>query len=474
VCRQTKDTIAGGTGELISLRDWQSDLIGDLLAAGTDKRRLHRRALIGVPRKNGKSALSASIALADLFFTGPHGGEVYSCAADRDQARIVFGMAKRMVELEDGMADMAKVYRDAIEVPSTGSVYRVLSAEAFTKEGLNPSLTIFDEVHAQPNDELWNVMSLAGGSRVQPLLVGITTAGLITDRRGDPTLCHRLYDYGKRVAAGEVDDKSFFFRWWAAPDDADWQNPDVWAQANPGFDDIVAAEDFESSAKSTPENEYRTKRLNQWVTSKQVWLPEALWSALGVVDRPDDGARVVFGFDGSYSGDSTALIGCTVPDEGELPVLWVEGLWERQAGDADDWRVPVDEVMATVADAMGRFQVAELACDPSLWRSELEQWEAMWGDVVMRIPPTTARMAPACNRFYSAVADGMVTHDGDPVLARHLANAVTKVTPQGTTIVKDGKSSPRKIDAAIAAVMAHDRAMWHSRQAGPKPLGAWV
>ena len=472
MCRQTKDSIAGRSGEPLIMRDWQSDLVSDLFAS-VDGHRRHRRALIGVPRKNGKSALSAGIGLADLFVTGPDGGEVYSCAADRDQARIVFGMAKRMVELEPELTNIAKLYRDAIEVPSSGSVYRVLSAEAYTKEGLNPSMVLFDEVHAQPNDDLWNVMSLAGGARLEPLLVGITTAGVMTDNRGEPSLCHRLFDYGKQVASGEVDDATFFFRWWAAPDNADHRDEGVWKAANPSYGDIVAAADFDSTVRSTPENEFRTKRLNQWVTSKQAWLPVALWDALGVVDPPEPQARVVLGFDGSYSGDSTALVGCTIPDDGDLPVVWVERVWEKQPSDPDDWRVPVDEVMAVVADAMGKYRVAELACDPSLWRSELEQWEALYGEAVQRIPPTTARMAPACNRFYAAVADGMMTNDGNPTLARHLANAVTKVTPQGTTIVKDAKGSPRKIDAAIAAVIAHDRAMWQSKQAGMKPLMAW-
>jgi len=466
MCRQTKDTIAGSVGEDLVIRPWQAELLDSLFARKPDGRRRFRRALIGLPRKNGKSALSSGIALAELFLTGPDGGEIFSCAADRDQARIVFGMAKQMIELEPELKGLCKVYRDAIERPDNGSVYRVLSAEAFTKEGLSPSLTIFDEVHAQPNDELWNVMSLAAGARREPLLLGITTAGVMTDRLGNPSLCHRLFEHGKRVVAGEVEDPSFFFAWWGAPDGADHRDPQVWRDANPGFDDIVAAEDFAAAVVSTPENEYRTKRLNQWVTSAQAWLPTGAWDALDVIDAPPPEARVVLGFDGAYTDDSTALIGCTVPDEGERPHLFVVEVWER-ADKPAGWTVPRETVDAKVDEAMRAWDVVEFAADPPKWESEMERWEERYGDVVVRFDTfSRSRMAPACNRLYAAVTEKALTHDGSEVLGRHLGNAVTKQTPQGTVIVKDSKSSPRKIDAAVAAVIAHDRAMWHATQAG--------
>lgn len=463
LCRQTKDTVAGRVGEPLVLRTWQKQLLGDLLARRADGKRRHRRALIGLPRKNGKSALGSGVALWSLFM-GPEGGEVYSCAADREQARIVFGMAKRMIELEPELAGASKLYRDAIEVPLTGAVYRVLSAEAFTKEGLSPTLTVFDEVHAQPDDELWNVMSLASGARVEPLLLGITTAGVMTDRFGNPSLCHRLWEHGRRVVSGEVDDPSFFLSWWAAADGQTHDDAKVWRSANPGFDDIVAAEDFEASVVSTPENEYRTKRLNQWVTSATAWLPSGAWDALEVGPEPDEGARVVLGFDGSYTDDSTALIGCTVPAEGERAHLFVVRAWESK-DHPPGWTVPRDEVDAVVDSSMRRWDVAEFAADPPKWESEMERWEERYGEAVVRFPTfSRARMAPACNRFYAAVTERTLTHDGSEVLGRHLGNAVTKQVNEGHVIVKDSKSSPRKIDAAVAAVVAHDRAMWHATQ----------
>jgi len=151
---------------------------------------------VASPAKNGKSALAASMGLAGLTMGG-NGSEIYSCAADRDQARIVFGTAKRMIELDEELSSMFTLYRDAIEFKDKGSVYRVLSAEAYSKEGLNPSpLVIFDEVHAQPSWELWNVLSLAGGARADSLLLGITTAGVKTQSNGQDSLCYSLYQYG--------------------------------------------------------------------------------------------------------------------------------------------------------------------------------------------------------------------------------------------------------------------------------------
>lgn len=147
-CRVTKDSFAAPAGSLIIVRPWTRMLIGDLLARRADRRYRHRQALIGLARKNVKSTTGAGLGLAGLVL-GPQGGEVYSCAGDREQARIVFGTARRMVEMDPQLSDLLKLYRDAVEFPKTGSVYRVLSAEAYTKEGLNPSLVLFDEVHVQ-------------------------------------------------------------------------------------------------------------------------------------------------------------------------------------------------------------------------------------------------------------------------------------------------------------------------------------
>src|SRR6266508_4284846 len=194
-CRLTNESVAGKVGEPLVLRRWQRDLVLRLFARREDGRLRHRQALIGMGRKNGKSSLTAAISLADLVL-GSAGGEIYSCAAEREQARIVWGTAKKMIALDPWLNERLRPYRDYIENLETGSIYRVLSAEAYSKEGLNPHRVIFDEVHAQPTRELWDTMALAQGSRPDPLMIGITTPGVRSDTFGRDSLCYELYKYG--------------------------------------------------------------------------------------------------------------------------------------------------------------------------------------------------------------------------------------------------------------------------------------
>ena len=154
----TKDSVAGRAGESLVLREWQKFLVRRVFAGSTGGRFAHRVSLLGLPRKSGKSALGSVLALYGLMF-GPKGGEVYSVAAEKEQARIVFADAKRIIEASPALSAVTKLYRDAIEYPAGSSVYRVLSAESYSKEGLNPSLILFDELHAQKNRELFDLVS---------------------------------------------------------------------------------------------------------------------------------------------------------------------------------------------------------------------------------------------------------------------------------------------------------------------------
>lgn len=452
LCRVTKESVAGPAGELLRLRDWQRQILGHLLARRPDGRLRHRRALIGIARKNGKSGLAAGIGLAGLML-GPVGGEVYSCAADREQARIVFGTARRMVELDSEMSEHLKLYRDAIEFSDKGSIYKVLSAEAFTKEGLNPHLVLFDEVHAQPNRELWDVMALAMGNRVEPLLLGITTAGVRTDSSGRDSLCYGLYQYGKRVVSKEIDAESFFMAWWEPKDpEADHRLEETWAEGNPGLGDIVAVEDFRDSVTQTPEAEFRTKRCNQWVSTATSWFPAGAWAACSTGEHIPVGAEVKLGFDGSFSNDSTGILACT-PD-GHLDVV---DCWERPPNAGQEWRVPIQQVEDTIRQACRKWQVTEIACDPFRWARTMQVLEDE-GLPIVEFPQSPQRMVPATQRFYEAVLNKTLTHSGDPRLARHIDNCVIKTDQRGSRIAKDSANSARKIDLAVCAVMAFDRA----------------
>jgi phage terminase large subunit-like protein len=453
-CRVTKDSIAAPAGAHLQLHDWQRQLIRHLYARRPDGMLRHRQALIGVARKNGKSALSAGLGLHSLI-TGPVGGEVYACAADKEQARIVFGTGKRMVELNPDLQTLIKPYRDALEFTQTGSVWRVLSAEAYTKEGLNPHLVIFDEVHAQPNRELWDVMGLAMGARPEPLMVGITTAGVRSDATGQDSLCYGLYQYGKRVASGEINDPSFFMAWWEPADqESDHREVSTWREANPGFGDLVAAEDFTSAVRRTPEAEYRTKRCNQWVSHTETWLPYGAWAACERRQPIPDFAEVVLGFDGSFNNDSTALVAVSIED---VPHVEVVACWEKPPHADGTWRVPIEDVEQVIRDACRRYTVQEVLCDPYRWARSIQKLEDE-GFPLVEFPQTPSRTVPATQRFYEAVLNGGLTQSGDARLARHIDNCTLKVDSRGARLAKDAKNSPRKIDLAVAAVMAFDTA----------------
>lgn len=465
VCRVTKDSVAAPAGELLHLRDWQKELLNHALARRVDGRFKHRVALVGMARKNGKSALAASMGLSALTLGG-NGSEIYSCAADRDQARIVFGTAKRMVELDPELSSMFTLYRDVIEYKDKGSVYRALSAEAYTKEGLNPSpIVIFDEVHAQPNRELWDVMSLAGGARSDSLLLGITTAGVKTQANGQDSLAYSLYQYGQKLVKGELVDPSFFFAWWEPKNpEADHRDKQLWIESNPGFADIVDAEDFESAVLRTPEAEFRTKRTNCFVSTATAWLPTGSWEALIDTERtPEQGEDVILAFDGAFSNDSTALIAWLLG--GDKPHLMVVGIWERPDDAEQGWHVPVAEVEQTIIDTFrnSNYQTKEIVFDPARWQRTFMVLDEQ-GMPVVSYPNSAERMVPATQKFYEAVVNQSFTHDGDERMARHITNCVTKQSSRGVMVAK--ASSKRKVDAAVAAIFGYDRA---TQPAEPKP-----
>ena len=452
----TKDSVSGKSGSPLVLRGWQQSLLEHMFAFENGGYR-HQSQLVLMPRKNGKSALGSVIGLYGLIL-GPSGAEVYSVAAEKEQARIVFADARRMIEASEELSSMTKLYRDAIEMPKLNSVYRVMSAEAYSKEGLSPTMTVFDELHAQKNRDLYDTFSLAMGARGKlSTLIAISTAGVRMDASGRDSICYSLYQYGQKVARGEIKDDTFFMAAWEAPADSDHRNPETWKLANPGFGDICDADDFASAVMRTPEPEFRTKRCNQWVSSAVGWLPTGSWDSCKA-DLDLEGKEYVIGFDGSFSGDSTVLVGATLEDE---PQVFMIKAWEKDTQIHDDtWRVDILEVENTIRDFVKNNPgVKEIVCDPYRWQRSMEIL-ADEGYPIVEYPSTNARrMVPACAKFFDAVVDKRLKHDGDPLLARHLSNAVVKVDNLGPRIVKENRNSSRRIDAAVAAVIAVDRAL---------------
>jgi phage terminase large subunit-like protein len=463
LCRITEDGIAGNTGDALVLRPWQKELTRYLFAEKADGSLRHRRALIGMPRKSGKSAWLAALVL-DQLVLGPQGGQIFSCAADKDQAKVIFNTVKRCIELEPELSEILKPYRDVIHNPKTGSVYRALSSESFTKEGLNSTFIAFDELHAQPNRELYDVMSLSMGARKEPMLIAITTAGVTTDSTGKDSLCYSMFNRSLQIVKNEIVDPSFFFAWWGGDDKDDYRDEKVWQTANPGFDDITSLEDMRSSFALTPESEFKTKRLNIWTSTATAWLPSGAWDALALPERePIIGEDCILAFDGAFSNDSTALVAWFLGEE--KPHLQVVGLWERPE-DVQDWHVPIAEVEETIINTYrdSRFSVKEVVFDPARWQRTFMVLDEA-GLPVVSYPNSAERMVPATQKFYEAVVNQSFTHDGDERLARHIANCVTKQSSRGVMVAK--ASSKRKVDAAVASIFGYDRATQPIAPAAP-------
>jgi len=310
-------------------------------------------------------------------------------------------------------------------------------------------------------------MSNAFGARVDPLMIMITTAGVKTDQTGNESICYRLYKYGQDVARGVQTDPSFFMAWWGASEADDASSPATWEKANPGYNDLLDPEDFEANYKQAVAkgtlNDFKTKRLNMWVDSSRAWLPDGWWDKCAVLSDDDwvvPARGVVLGFDGSRSGDTTALVAVTIEHEPKVKVL---GLWERPDDKAVDWRVPRGEVKDCIRQACKDMNVVEVAYDEYLWQDAFDELSeeikrADGEELFVAYPQTASRMGPATQRMYELIQNHKIRHFGDPRLARHLGHAQIKTDERGSRLVKDARNSQRKIDLAIATLQAVDRA----------------
>ena len=440
-------------GQPFILSDWQKEVIRDIYRLRDDGRRQHRSYLLGLPRKNGKSQLGAALALYHLIAdTADSAPEVYSAAGDRAQARLVFTEAARMVKASPDLSEACTVYRNEIRCNLNGGRYTAVSADAGLQQGLNPSFVVMDEYHVHKNSELYEALTLGSASRNQPLTLTISTAGFDLD-----SPLGRLYEHGRRVRSGEVDDQTFGMTWYGPPDDAEFDTSDekLWAECNPAFHEFQNVEEFRSAFIQTPESAFIRYRLNGWTTSESAWLPAGAWANWETDRRLQDGEKVILGFDGAWRGDSTALVACSLDDGHHIEVL---GHWEAPIGDPH-WRTPVDEVKRTIRDACQRFQVRELAADPYRFEQSLIELAEEGLPVIEYPTNSVARMVPATTGFYESVVEQEISHDGNQALSRHLANAVLKEDARGGRITKENRSSKRRIDLAVAAVIAHHRAI---------------
>ena len=436
----TKGKLAG---QVLEFTDWQQWLLGALLERRADNRLRFRRAVIGLPRKQGKSLMGSALALYGLF-AGEAGAEVYSAAGDRQQARIVFNEARQQVLQSPMLSSECKVYRDAIEVPRFGAVYRVLSSDGKLQQGLNPSLVVFDELWVQRNDDLWDALTLGSGARQDPLTVAITTAGFDLN-----TVAGRLYNYGKSVAAGEIEDDAFGFYWWEAKTDCLITDRDAWTSSNPNLAlDLLDIEDMEVSARQTSEMAFRRFRLNQWVRTQESWLPVGSWEQCTGTTTIDVDRECFVGIDMALKHDSIAVVLAQVQEDDTVHVSAT--IWHPDLEGID-----IQSIEQHLRTLHNDYNVREFAYDPAYFQRSAE---ALMDDglPMLEYPQSSQRMIPACGNAYDLIMAKKIVHDGSPMFTDHVLSAAQRMTDVGWRLSK-GKSR-RKIDAAIAMCMALDRA----------------
>jgi phage terminase large subunit-like protein len=431
-------TVPKGTGarHRMNLRPWQREIIRGVL---DDPR--PRQALVAIPAGNGKSTLAAAIGLYGLLGDGVEGAQVLVVASDERQARIIFRTAKRMVELDKDLSARVQIFADHLLEPRTDSIFMALPADAGSLQGWDPSMALVDELHVV-TDDTFEAMAARAGKRDRSLLLAISTP----PKAGDDGVMRRLVDHGREGA-----DPSFYFREFGAPAGCAVDDEAAWEIANPALDDFLHRDALRATLPpKMRENAFRRYRLGQWVGVDDAWLPDGAWAACAdATITIADGTEVVLAFDGSFNGDTTVL---TVATVAERPHVDVVELWE-----AAGTQVPIVDVEAAIRQACRRWRVLEIAADPFRWARSLQLLDGE-GLPVLEYPQSPGRMTPATARFYEAVINGALTHSGDSRLARHVGNAVLREDARGARLAKERKDSPRRIDAAVAAVMAHDRA----------------
>lgn len=459
-------------GMPFELDPWQDKIIrklfGTLRADGT---RQYRRCYVEIPRKNGKSTLASAVALYLLLADKEPGAEIYSCAADRDQAGIVFDMARSMVESHVELRKRTKVYRTSIVVPETASRYKVLSADAFTKHGLNAHGVIFDELHAQKNRDLWDVMLTSTGARRQPLIFSITTAGVYNPE----SICWEVHDYACKVRDGIIEDDEFLPVIYAADKDDDWTDPEIWKASNPGFGISVKADYLEREcerAKEVPaaQNTFRRLHLNQWTEQETRWLDMDVWDESGGVLDEDAlaGQECFAGLDLSTTTDISAL---ALYFRGGETVMrfWVPG--DNIAKRAKHDRVPYDtwkrdgHLISTDGNVVDydfiRKEINELGRVYNIRQIAIDRWNAthlstqLMGDGhdVVMFGQGFASMSAPTKELEKLLLNRAINHGNHPVLRWMASNVAVKQDAAGNLKPAKDKSTER-IDGIVALIMA--------------------
>lgn len=483
---------------------WQKAIVRDLFGwkRKQDGLRKHRRCYVEVPRKNGKSTLAAGIALYLTFADAEPGAEIYSAAADRDQAEIVFGVAKDMVNQSSVLLRRAEVFRRSIFVHKWGSIYKILSADVKTKHGLNAHGVIFDELHAQDKRDLYEVLRTASASRRQPVMFAMTTAGY-----DETSICYEEHSYAKKVLDGIFDDPTLLPVIYCACDEEikdadgkiirppdDWKSEETWKKANPNYEISVKADYIRAEVKKAEEspaylNAFKRLHLNIWTRQHTVWMPMDKWNACAAaIEAPPLGAEAFGGLDLASVQDLAALV-WILPHRGEEPLwfdilarfwipeetvparvrkdhvpydVWVkDGLIQTTPGNITDY----DFIKKTILEDVARFRVEEIAYDS--WNSS-QLVVDLTKETALQKPDGNSRMVPFSQSFASMagptkelltyVLGRRIRHGGNSVLTWMASNVTARQDPNGNWR-PDRANSKEKIDGIVALIMALGRAL---------------
>jgi len=460
------------------LRPWQLKILRQIFKKRKDGLRQYRTCLLMLPRKNGKSELAAAIALYALLADGEAGAEVYSAATDKDQASLVFNVAAQMIRNDPALVESTYIVdsQKRIEHEASGSFYKALSADAYSKHGANSHVIVYDEMHAAGDRRLHDVLSTSMGGRTQPLYLVISTAGY--DRH---SILYELYAHAKKVQENPALDPTFLPLIYEAPADADWKSRKVWKACNPALGDFRSLEDMQilaARAKAIPaqENNFRRLYLNQWTEQASRWISMHAWDACKApIDRASLAKRRCYvGMDLSSTKDLTALVAVFPRDDGFdvlaqcfIPHESIAARSRRDHVPYDDWQragqittmpgatVDYEVVRATLIAWAAEFDVQMIAFDP--WNSTdlVSRLEQQDGLVCVPMRQGFGSLSAPTKSLEKAILARQLRHDGDPVLRWNVSNVAVETDASGN--LKPSKvASTERIDAVVALVMAVD------------------
>lgn len=468
------------------LSAWQVSVVANLFGwIRPDGTRRYRSSLIELPRKTGKSHLCAGLALYCLVADKEEGAEVYTAAADRDQASIVFGIAKRFVEADEYLSQMCTVYRNAIVVDSTGSTMKALSSDARTAHGLNASAVICDELHVWTKPDardLYEALVTSQGARKQPLTISITTAGT-----AEPTLWKEIHQYSEQVRDNVIEEPSFLPALWCAKKDEAWDDPEVWHRVNPSLGIITPIGFYEqecAKAKALPSyaNAFRRLYLNQPTEALSRWLSMDAYNECEqrYSEEQLEGRACYVGLDLSSTLDLTALVLIfpRTDEEGKgydvLPYFFIpseniERRYKRDGVPYPTWRdggfiyctegdvIDYGYVKNKVVELGSRYDIKEIAIDR--WNAtQLAIALENSGFTVAYFGQGYKSMSAPAKELEASIIGKRFRHNGHPVLKWNASVCSAEEDPAGN-IKPSKKRSNERIDGIVACVMGIGRAI---------------